>query len=108
MRGTETFSINTLYDSTITPVHLKSCWQRSSTLLMPMASRFPGVYNNRVCVTVFFAIWACLEIMLSSRAEDSDTRVEGRESPVHRVGGRGRSTQNISRGTLAGDTLLEE
>ena len=84
MRGTETFSINTSYDSMITPVHLKSCWQRSSTLLMSMASRVPGACNNRMCVTVVFPIWACLEIMLSSRAEDSDTRVEGRESPVHR------------------------
>ena len=84
MRGTGTFSINTLYDSTITPVHLKSYWQRGSTLLMPMASRFPLVCNNRMCVTVFFLIWARLEIVFSSRPEDSNSRVEGRESPVHR------------------------
>ena len=69
-----------------------------------MAARVPGVCNKRMCVTVFFPIWACLEIMLSSRAEDFDIGVEGRESPVRRVWGREHSTQNVSRGNLAGDT----
>ena len=83
MRGIETFSINTSYDSTITSVYLKSCWQMFYTTDV---NGVPGSWclHNRMCVTIFFPIWACLEFMVSSRAEDPDTRVEGREFLLHR------------------------